>query len=679
VALADVAAVARDWLTWHRSIAAGALAFVLLIFSVAGYTTMRALGIGPVGSLVAAGVIDARERILIADFQSQTGDTLLAGVVTEAFRIDFAQSPVVTVVEPTFVRDVLRRMERDPAARLSDELAREVALRDGIKAVVTGEIAAAGTGYVISGRLLATGSQEVLAAFRETAADESAIIPAIDRLSKRLRERIGESLRTIRGNAPLEQVTTASLPALLRYTQAVHASDVTGDLRQATALLEEALDLDPDFAMAYRKLGVILGNRGLQPARRIEAVTRAYELRDRLTARERSLTVAAYHTGVTGDRDEAILAYRGMLATNPDDFTALNNLGVLYWQMREWARADEHYQRAWALDSTSSLSLSNRIPVLYNLGRPDEARAVLEEFRSRFPDHPGYLSVAAGLAAADGDLDRAAALLRDLAARTEDVNWQVGVANRLATMAQLQGKLAEAARHGQAAIAANERRGTAEQGRIDAAVDAAFRELAFRGDVDRAVATIDAALDRDPLRQLDPQERPYGVLAWLFAEAELPDRVRDVIADFDSARGAASHRAARIERRGLDAALARAERRFADLITILPETEDGPCPICGLPMRARAQLALGQTDAAIATYEQYLSTPWIWRTWPDSWWRAEAYETLADLHDARGDPDRARLYYARLVDLWRDADPELQPRVRSAEQRLARLVSEGNI
>jgi eukaryotic-like serine/threonine-protein kinase len=677
VALADVIGVAREWLTWHRTLAGGVLAFVLLIFTVTGYSAMRALGIGPVGSLVAAGVIDARDRILIADFQSQTGDTLLAGVVTEAFRVDFAQSPVVTVVEPAFVRDVLRRMERDPAMRLDDVLAREVALRDGIKAVVTGEIAAAGSGYVISARLVATESQQVLAAFRETAPGEAAIIPAIDRLSNRLRERIGESLRTIRGNAPLEQVTTASLDALRKYTQALHASQVVGDHVSAIALFEDAIALDPQFAMAHRGLAILLGNRGLQPARRTEASTRAYQLRDRLTERERHLTISSYHTVVTGDRDQAIAALRGLLAGNPDDPSALNNLGVLYWQQRDWARADEHYRQAWALDNTSGIALSNRVPALYNLGRAEEARAVLEDFAGRFPDLATYYEYSAGMAGADGEYERAAQILGGIAeVRPDDINHQASVANGRAILAQVQGKLAEAARHQQDAVAASERRGTGAQGRLDAAIDDAFRDLTFRHARDRALARVDAALSRDPLDTLDPRERPYESLGWFFAEAELPDRLRALITDFDAARGGEVHRSARIQRRGLDAALARAERRFADLLTILPETDDGPCSVCVLPQIARAQLELGRTDAAIDTYESYVSTIYIWRFWIDSWFLAEAYETLADLHDARGNAEKARIYYANLVDLWRDADPELQPRVRAAEQRLQRLIRE---
>jgi hypothetical protein len=154
---ADVGGVTKPWLTWRRAIVGGALAFVLLGVAVGGYMAMRALGIGPIGSLV----------------------------------------------DPTHVSQVLARMEREPTTGLDLALAREVAIRDGVKAIIAGAINAAGTGFVLSAELVAAESGEVLAAYRETARDSTAVIDAIDRLSRSLRERIGESLVSIRGNAPL--------------------------------------------------------------------------------------------------------------------------------------------------------------------------------------------------------------------------------------------------------------------------------------------------------------------------------------------------------------------------------------------------------------------------------------------------------------------------------------------
>ena len=144
---------------------------------------------------------------------------------------------------------------------LTAQVAREIAERAGAAAVVTGEIATLGSGYVLSVRLLSAKDGATLLAERETANDASGLIPAVDRLSRKLREGIGESLRTIRGGEPLEAVTTSSLEALRKYSQGNRASDLS-QYEQARDLLEAAIRLDSNFAMAHRKLAVILGNMG---------------------------------------------------------------------------------------------------------------------------------------------------------------------------------------------------------------------------------------------------------------------------------------------------------------------------------------------------------------------------------------------------------------------------------
>ncbi|MEE8176278.1 MAG: hypothetical protein V3T97_06670, partial [Gemmatimonadota bacterium] len=225
--------------TWRNAILGGVAAFALLGVVTAGYMAMRTFGIGPAGTLVARGLIDERAPILLAEFKS--GDSLLARAATEAFRVDLSQSIVVRLVEPGFVTEALTRMARPSTDRLDVDLASELAVREGIQAVIAGEIVRAGGGYVLSARLIAPGDRAVLVSHRETASDSTQIIPAIDELSKRLRERIGESLVSIRANPPLEQVTTANLEALRKYSQAVEAIEVEGDPDRGIALLEEAV------------------------------------------------------------------------------------------------------------------------------------------------------------------------------------------------------------------------------------------------------------------------------------------------------------------------------------------------------------------------------------------------------------------------------------------------------
>ncbi len=245
-------------LTWRNVLLTAAGAFVVLGVLSGGYVAMWAMGVGPVGSLVAKGVLEAREPIILADFEDQAGDSLLALAATEALRTDLSRSSVVRVVESDYVVRALERMERDPTLPLSFEVAREVALREGLKAVIAGEVTAIGGRFVLSSRIVAAESGEVFWAHRESA-DSADIIEGIDRLSNRLRERVGESLVSIRAGQPLERVTTSSLEALRKYSQGVKAIEGDADRQRGAALLREAVALDSTFAMAYRKLVVSLG------------------------------------------------------------------------------------------------------------------------------------------------------------------------------------------------------------------------------------------------------------------------------------------------------------------------------------------------------------------------------------------------------------------------------------
>ena len=292
------------------------------------YTAMRLLGIGPVGTLVASGRLSERDRLVVADFDNRTPDASLAGSVTEAFRIDLGQSPVVRILSTAEVGDALARMKRDPATPVTPAVARELAAREGAKAVVAGEISALGKSYVLSARILDATDGSELVALRETAADDAGIVAALDRLSARVRERIGESLKTIRGGQPLDQVTTGSLEALRLYTEGARLSEHGADDR-AIPMLEQAIALDSGFAMAWRKLAVALGNSRASQDRVVAATTRAYQHRDRLTEVERQLTAAYYYSTVETDHAKEEAAYRRVLTINPDNRVATNNLSLL--------------------------------------------------------------------------------------------------------------------------------------------------------------------------------------------------------------------------------------------------------------------------------------------------------------------------------------------------------------
>src|SRR5207253_2203145 len=219
------------WLTWRRALVSAGSGFGLLGLVTATHAAMRQLGIGPVGTLVASGVLAMRDRLVLADFDNRTKDSTLGPSLTEALRVDLAQSGVIRLLDEATVGQALGRTGRPHATALTLAVARELAQREGAKAVVHGQIDPLGRGYVVSAELVGAADGAALVSVRETAQDDGAIIAAVDRLSGRLRERIGESLKTIRASDPLEQVTTRSLEALRKYSQGVRASDAVDMVR----------------------------------------------------------------------------------------------------------------------------------------------------------------------------------------------------------------------------------------------------------------------------------------------------------------------------------------------------------------------------------------------------------------------------------------------------------------
>nr|MBA3580029.1 protein kinase [Gemmatimonadaceae bacterium] len=334
--MATIAMKASPHVSWRRTALGGAYTLGGFILLIGGYMLLRGLGIGPVGSLMAAGALDRNERILVADFAPPSSDTALGPVITEAFRTALGQSEAVTVLQQTAMRDVLRRMQRPPGTRVDFSLAREIATREGIKAVVDGNVLSLGGKYVISLRLLSPQSGETLASFRETAEGESEILGTIDDLAKQLRGKIGESLKSVRGAPPLEQVTTPSLEALKKYVQGANAASVDGDWARGEALLKEAISLDTGFAMAYRKLAIEYRNRGNIVAGDA-LLQKAFEHRDRLSDAERYLLLGSYYqSGPHQDLAKSIAAYEQLLELQPTNTGGMNNLANNYRFQRQY-------------------------------------------------------------------------------------------------------------------------------------------------------------------------------------------------------------------------------------------------------------------------------------------------------------------------------------------------------
>ncbi|MCL7984586.1 MAG: hypothetical protein M8872_04955, partial [marine benthic group bacterium] len=339
----------RRLFTWRNALVGGGLAFLFLALVTGAFMYMRNSGVGPVGSLVAKGVLDERSPILLADIEGS--DLELANAATEALRVDLSQSDIVRLVEPATVIEGLGRMQRSLDSRLDEELARELAVREGIAAVVVGDLDAVGRGFSLTGRIVRPADGAVLASARATAKDSTEVLEAIDQVSRQLREKVGESYGSLRSDEPLAKVTTSSLEALRKYSESMRLIRERGDDEASLALMEEAVALDSTFASAWRSLAIALGNRFQERSRQLDALERAYRHRDRLTERERYFVEAAYHTRVTEDDEKAIEAYEAMLRLDPEDRAAINNIGVIHYWRGEHEKAVEFYRRAAAIDT----------------------------------------------------------------------------------------------------------------------------------------------------------------------------------------------------------------------------------------------------------------------------------------------------------------------------------------
>ena len=663
-------------LAWRIGAIAAALAALIL--------GLQAMGVLGARSLVAEGTLAERERVIIADFENRTGDSTLGLVVTEAFRVDLTQSPLIRPLTPEQVGDVLKRMRRDSVGTIDYDLGREIAARDGIRAVVAGEVSSVGEGYVVAARLVETASGNVLAAFRESTDGPAGIIHAVDRVSKQLRGRIGESLRATRAAPPLEQVTTGSLEALRAFSQALQATRL-GDRDRNLALLEEAIRLDSTFASAHRALGIALANAGQDPRRRVEAIATAYRLRNRLTERERLLAEASYFGLLGNQREREAAAYRRMLELNPDDFAALNNLALIYQFAGDPARALPLYRRAVSAEA-SSTGFGNLVEVLYELGDSVAGDSVMRVWNTALPQDPGADLYRARIASSRGRYDSAAALLERFRRERSDSRMIGRITEHgLARLARIRGRLAASNRH---AVAAE------REGRPDVPADVivpavmAFRragdEIILLGQPARGVERLRTVLGGPAVAKLEPMERPYLDAAYLYARAGRADLAREMLAArtgtlaVDSALGVLTpNREEHNYRRGIEARIAAAEGRFDDALALMAETGDTSAQMpWALPDMGNLHDLAGRPDSARTYYERYLRATNLYREDLDDEQLARVLFRLGEIYESAGDRARAAERYGQFVELWKGADPELQPRVTEARTRLAALAAE---
>jgi len=645
----------------------------VLVTAVVAVTAIAAMSVRArdrrdVPSLVAAGALTPRARIVVGDFADRVGDSALAAAITQALRVDLSQSPFVRIVSPSQLRAALVRMQRPADAPVNDSLAREIALREGAAAYVGGAIARVGSAYTVTAQIVSAEREEVLAAVRESAPDSTMLLAAVDRVSAALRHRIGESLHDLRDNPGLNQVTTASLPALRAYTQGYRLF-LAGQRTEALRYLEQAVALDTGFAMAYRTLGIVYEAMS-EPGRAADAGRHAMANQQRLGFRERAFMLAGAAYG-RGDYETAVRSYDDFLTRYPNDAPALSNMALAYRAWRRYAQAESVYRKAIQADSTIAVIYYGLHSVLAYQGKFAESRHTLDEIARRFPGNGVLTMVEVQDAAARQDWDEAERRTEaNISARQGDTLGLVDAFEQLAGIVETRGRLAEAERYWQTQLRLSAASHSSRR-HLYGMSQLAYIDLRYHGQRARARATMDSALARTPLDSILPGDRPYYELARFYAYVGELTRARRLLASAEeNDRRLGQNQAAEASwTRGVIALVAGQAREAEAQLRHASETHK--CPICLLPDLARAYEAVGKPDAALLTYERYANTPWLWRYETDASELGFALIRIGELYAAKRDPEKAGQAYTRLLRLWERGDPEIQSLLIDARKRVA--------
>ncbi len=640
---------------------------VVLLAGAGGFAAMRAVRQDQrdTPSLVAAGALARRDKIVVADFANQARDSTLATVVTQALRVDLAQSPLVSTLTQRQLSAARARMQRPTTAAIDDSLAREIAIREGAKAIVTGSVARVGNAYTITAQLAATERGEPLASVRETAADSTKLIDAIDRASKGLRFRIGESLHELRAMPPLNQVTTASLPALRKYTEGYNLS-LTGRRSEALELLQQAVAIDTGFATAHRTIAMIYG-ASAEPGREAAAGAHALANKDRLPFKERQFLLAGTAQG-RGDYEAAIRAYEEYLKHDPSYAAAISNMALVYRAWRHDAQAESLYHEAIRADSTIAVIYYGLHGVQVFQGKFAESRHTLDEIARRFPGNQTLTMVEIQDAAARQSWDEAERLTEArIAAQQADTLQLLDAFEQMAGITETRGRLAEAEKYWRTQLRLTEASGSGAR-HIYGLEQLAMIELRYRGHPARARAIMDSALAKRPLDSLLAGDRPYYELARFYAAAGDIAHARSLLA-LAGKNDSTLNRNRPAERSWTQGVIALASGNFSAAEADLREaSETNFCSMCVLPDLARAYEAEHKSQAALIAYERYTTTPWLWRYETDATELGLALQKIADFYAEVGDREKASEAYQQLVQLWQRADPQLQRSVAAARK-----------
>jgi len=606
-----------------------------------------------------------KDVIVIADFANTTGDPVFDSTLKEALAVDLEQSPFLNVLSDRKLSETLKLMGRTSGERVTRDVGRDVCMRTGSKALLAGSIAGLGNHYAIGLRAVNCRTGDVLGAAEAEAESREKILQTLGQAAATLRGQLGESLASVQKfDKPLDEATTPSLEALQAYTEGDRLAREKGDT-DALPFLKRAVELDPNFARAYASLGVRYNNLG-QASPAIENVRRAYELRDRVSEREKYYISCTYFTLVTGELEKAIQQYELWIHDYPRDYVAATNLGVNYFTLGQFERAAAVTRDALRLEPASILGYNNLGVAYFSMNRLDEAKSTFEEALARKldgpylrqsmyyldflrKDAPGMqqqlawamgkpgaedilLSAESDTQADHGRLQKA----RQLSAQAEEsakrndsketaAFWQGNAALREVEF----GNAADALKQAREALALAPGR--------DVKVEAALA-LARGGDVTAAEKLVDALNQEFPL---DTLMQDY----WLPTVRAAMELQRH-----DSAKAIGILRA-----------------------SVPYELADPPPFSAGtmypVYLRGEAYLGAGNGELAAAEFQKILDHPGVIVNFPLS---ALSHLGLGRARALSGDSAGARTAYQDFFALWKDADPDI-PILKQAKAEYAKL------
>ena len=612
--------------------------------------------------------LTGKDTIVLGDFDNKTGDSVFDDTLKQGLSIQLEQSPYLDLISETKVNRTLKLMGRSASDRPTPTVMRDVCQRTGSKAMVTGSIASLGSQYVIGLKAVNCNTGEVLAEAQEQAASDEGVLKALGKAAASLRSKLGESLSSVQKyDAPLER-TTPFLEALKAYSLG-KKTDFTKGATAALPFYKRAVELDPNFAMAYRDMSISYSNLG-EPGREAEAARKAYELRKQVSDRERFAIEASYYLNVTGDLEQAAQVYALWQQTYPRDLAPYDSLPFISGSLGNYEKALEESRHMLRLNPNNGSNYANVGSTLISLNRLDEAETVYKQAEERKLDSEQLLAGLYSLAFLKGDAVEMAQVAA--AARGKPGIEDFMLASQADTEAW-HGKLKDARELTRQAMDSAEHNDAKETAAAYQAA-AALREVEA-GNREQAHADAEAAVKLAPNR--DVRELAAVALARAGNTAGAEKLAAELDKQFPQDTLVQRYWLPTIR---TAVALDRKDpNRALELLKVTSAIELGQPTIvdvflCPVYLRGETYLMLHDSKAAAGEFQKFLDHYGLVENFP---WGALARLGLARAYalDAAKDPsarENARTAYQNFLSLWKDADPDI-PIYQQAKAEYARL------